>query len=131
MINKLDLVDTFREKNPKQKCYTYEAPARNIKPRIDFFLVAYSIFHQDTKVDIIASIARDHKTVKLCLKLSNSIRGPGLWKFNSALLNNETYVNLIGDSYSGIKVKHSEVTEPKLKWELIKNAFQTDYGVTI
>ena len=48
------------------------------------------------------------------------MRGPGLWKFNNALLNDETYVNLIRDSYSGIKEKHTEVTEPKLKWELIK-----------
>ena len=31
LMNELDLVDTFREKNPNKKCYTYEASARNIK----------------------------------------------------------------------------------------------------
>ena len=78
MMNELDLVDTFREKNPNKKCYTYEATARNIKSRIDFFLVAKSMSHQVSKVDIKTSIAPDHKTVKLCLRLSNSVRGPGL-----------------------------------------------------
>jgi len=120
LMNELDLVDTLREKNPNKKCYTYEASARNIKSRIDFFLVAKSISHRVSKVDIKTSIAPDHKTVKLCLKLSNSVRGRRLWKFNNALLNDETYVNLIRDSYSGIKEKHTEVTVPKLKWELIK-----------
>jgi len=31
LMNELDLVDTFREKNPNKKCYTYEESAQNIK----------------------------------------------------------------------------------------------------
>ena len=74
------------------------------------------------------SIAPDHKAVKLRLNLINSKRGPGLWKFNNSLLKDETYVNLIQDSYPDIIEKYSNINDPKLKWELIKMEIK---GLTI
>ena len=57
------------------------------------------------------SIAPDHKAVRLKLKISNCCRGPGLWKFNNSLLEDEKYVNLI-------KINYPKLI--RLKWELIK-----------
>lgn len=36
------------------------------------------------------------------------------------LLKDETYVNLISDSYPGINKTYSNINDPKLKWGLIK-----------
>ena len=79
-----------------------------------------SIASQVVEVGTKTSIAPDHKAVKLRFNLINSKRGPGLWKFNNSLLKDETYVNLISDSYPDIIQKYSNINDPKLKWELIK-----------
>ena len=51
----------------------------------------------------VISVAPDHKAVRLKLKISNCCCGPGLWKFNNSLLEDENYVNLIKDNYPEIK----------------------------
>ena len=39
MMKEFDLVDVYREKNPKNKSYTYESKALKLCSRIDFFLL--------------------------------------------------------------------------------------------
>ena len=128
MMEELDLIDVFRKKYPDKKIFTYESIARKIKFRIDFFLVSKSIASQVVEVGTKTSIAPDHKAVKLRFNLINSKRGPGLWKFNNSLLKDETYVNLIQDSYPDIIQKYSNINDSKLKWELIKMEIR---GLTI
>ena len=91
-----------------------------MKSRIDFFLVTKTFIQKISKTEIKTSIAPDHKTVLLYLNVANNKRGPGLWKFNILLLNEESYVNLIRNSYSDIVKKYSETNDLRLKWELIK-----------
>jgi len=95
---------------------------------LTFFLVAKSNASQVVEVGTKTSIAPDHKAVKLRFNLINSKRGPGLWKFKNSLLKDETYVNLIQDSYPDIIQKYSNINDPKLKWELIKMEIR---GLTI
>ena len=128
IMEQLDLRDVFRKKYPDKKSFTYESVARKLKSRIDFFLVAKSIACQVVEVGTKTSIAPDHKAVKLRFNLINRKRGPGLWKFNNSLLKDETYVNLISDSYPDIIQKYSRINDPKLKWELIKMEIR---GLTI
>ena len=66
------------------------------------------------------SIAPDHKAVRLKLKISNCCRGPGLWKFNNSLFEDEKYVNFIKNNYPKIKEKYNDIEDKRLKWELIK-----------
>ena len=47
-------------------------------------------------------------------------RGPGLWKFNNTLLEDNNYKELIIFYYPQILRKYSEVTDNQLLWELIK-----------
>ena len=46
--------------------------------------------------------------------------GPGLWKFNNTLLEDENYKDLIEFYYPQILNKYSEVVDEQLLWELIK-----------
>ena len=46
--------------------------------------------------------------------------GPGFWKFNSSLLEDETYRTTLRDNLTQFKIKYQEVTDLGLKWDLIK-----------
>ena len=73
------------------------------------------------KAEIRTSIAPDHKSVFLSVEIKSEFkRGPGLWKVNNTLLEDENYKELIMFYYSQIVEKHSEVTDKQLLWELIK-----------
>ena len=48
------------------------------------------------------------------------MRGPGLWKFNNTLLEDENYEVHIEFYYPQILTKYPEVVDKQLLWELIK-----------
>ena len=62
----------------------------------------------------------DQKAVKLSLKLSQVMRGPGLWKFKNSLLKDKNYLTLITESYPIISEKYANIVDKRLRWELIK-----------
>ena len=55
------------------------------------------------------------------MKIGNNFtRGPGTWKFNNSLLQDENYLQLIKDSYPSIEQKYQDVENKQLLWELIR-----------
>jgi len=58
--------------------------------------------------------------VKLKLNSPNNKRGPGLWKFNNSLLDDEGCVTLIRENYSSISEKYSGQEDKRLKGKLVK-----------
>ena len=91
-MKEFDLVDVYREKNPKNKSYTYESKALKLYSRIDFFLIPRHQISWVEQIETLVSNAPDHKAVKLKLNSPDNKRGPGLWKFNNSLLDDEGYV---------------------------------------
>ena len=91
-----------------------------MKSRIDYFLIANSMSHLVSHVNIGISIAPDHRTVRLNVNLTSNKRRPGLWKFNNSLLLLDDFVSLIETSYSAISGKYCELDDKQLKWEMIK-----------
>ena len=90
----LDLTDIQRVKHPKLRKYSYKSKTLKVKSRIDFFLVAKRLEQYVKKCEIYSSVAPDHKAIYILLSWCNPTpRGPGLWKFNNSLLNDEEYVN--------------------------------------
>ena len=55
-------------------------------------------------------------------------RGPGLWKFNNTIVDDEEYINLIKENYPVIGEKYRDLDDHRLKWELIKMEIR---GLTI
>ena len=119
-MDELSLVDILRIKNPSKRCFTYESSALKMKSRIDFFLISRSLISSTKTADIKTAIAPDHKAIRLFLQFENKKKGPGLWKFNNSLLNDDTFVNLITTNYPIICRKYAYLTNLKLKWEMIK-----------
>ena len=117
----LDLIDIQREKHPKLRKYSYESKALKVKSRIDFFLVAKHLEQYVKKSEIYSSVAPDHKAIYISLSWSNPTpRGPGLWKFNNSLLNDEEYVNKIRETYAHTCVYYSDSVNKRLFWEMLK-----------
>ena len=73
------------------------------------------------KVGSSASIAPDHKTIYINFTLPQNIkRGPGFWKFNNSLLNDEEYIFRIHQLIRQLRKKYSRLKDKNLVWELMK-----------
>ena len=121
LMEELNLIDIYRQINPTKKYFTYESKPLNLKSRIDFFLISRPLSCCVKNAEIRTSIAPDHKSIFLNIEIKNEFaRGPGLWKFNNTLLEDENYKELIEFYYPQILVKYREITDKQLLWELIK-----------
>ena len=47
-------------------------------------------------------------------------KGPGFWKFNTTLLEDEAYIAALQENLPKYKEKYSDLTDSGLKWDLIK-----------
>ena len=128
MMEELELIDVFRKQYPRKPCFSYESKALKVSSRIDFFLVARPLTNWVLNIETKASNAPDHKAIKLTLKPLGVKRGPGLWKFNNSLVEDEEYVKLIKENYPIIGEKYRELEDKRLCWELIKMEIR---GLTI
>jgi len=94
-MNMLDLVDMQRERHLNVNKFSYSSKALNLKSRIDF-LLAKELKKYVSKVDIQTSLAPDHSLIYLSLNLPEETpRGPGFWKFNNTLLEDNEYIEKI------------------------------------
>ena len=128
MMEELELIDVFRKQYSSKLCFSYESKALKVSSRIDFFLVARPLTNWVFNIETKASNAPDHKAIKLTLKLLEEKRGPGLWKFNNSLVEDEEYVKLIKQNYPIIGERYRELEDKRLRWELIKMEIR---GLTI
>ena len=120
MMEELDLIDIFRKLKPHIKSFSYESKFLKVKSRLDYFLIAKHLTQHVHNVETKTATTPDHKAIKLSLKLSQVIRGPGLWKFNNSFLKDKNYLTLITESYPIISEKYANIVDKRLKWELIK-----------
>ena len=89
MMTELELVDIFRKQNPSKLSFTYESKALCVCLRIDFFIIAQSLTNIVSQKGAKFSTAPEHKAIKINLTKVNETRGPGLWKFNNSLMDDE------------------------------------------
>ena len=89
-----DLVNIWRVKNPKRKSFTWSQNLPMIFCHLDYRLISNTLHDLVKTTDIISSIKTDNAAISLELvNDSNDIKGPGLWKMNCSLLDDEDYVN--------------------------------------
>ena len=67
------------------------------------------------KTNTKVSNAPDHKAIVLDIKILSEKLGPGLWKFNNSLVEENEYAELIEENYTAIGEKCSELKNDKLK----------------
>ena len=115
LMEDLNLIDIYRQIHPTTKSFTYES-----KP-FKFKIKDRPLSSCVKSTEIRTSIAPDHKSIFLNIEIKSEFaRGPGLWKFNNTLLEDDNYKELIVFYYPQILVKYHEVTDEQLLWELMK-----------
>ena len=78
-MDELNLINIYRHLRLNTKTSHMNQKPLKLKSRIDFIFVSHAISLDVLKSEIRASIAPDHKSIFLCLKIRSEFkRGPGL-----------------------------------------------------
>ncbi|CAG2246305.1 unnamed protein product [Mytilus edulis] len=128
-IEEFELCDIWRTKNVDSRLYTWRQRTPLIQCRLDFWLISNFLSSSVTKTSIVPSIKTDHSLIKLTLSGENfSKRGPGFWKFNSGLLTDKNYVDIVKNTLSECNNKYHNLENKNLKWDTIKSEIR---GATV
>ena len=88
---------------------------------IDYWLISDCLQDFIEEADIIPSIKSDHSAITLQI---NSIEdkgcGPSHWIFNSSLLDDDYYVNLITSRCQDWLIEFQDIDDKRLLWDLVK-----------
>lgn len=88
--------------------------------RLDFCLIPYFLM-PFTESCIKPSILSDHSIIIINLNGTPSdIHGPGFWKFNSSLLEDENFIKQIKNKIGELKRIYENMTDKHLKWDTVK-----------
>ena len=107
LMEQENFIDVWRVMNEDKKQYTW----RRLNPtkkqaRLDYFLVSDTTFSFVTHSDIVPGYRTDHSGIILKLKLQESERGRGYWKFNNALLKDKKYIEDVKATLREIKNRY-------------------------
>ena len=116
----LELCDIWRIQNPDKKCFTWMKGKEKISwSRIDYFLVSQSLCNLCTKTDISPSVQTDHSLISMEWTTEEVKRGPGIWKMNEQLLQDEAFCQEMENILKGVLRGYSHLNKTD-KWELLK-----------
>ena len=101
MSAELDLVHIWRIRSPTVTRFTWRQKKPIIQRRLDYWLVSDSLQDDIDSVDIKTSIKSDHSAIRLSIKgLDDLEKGPNFWKFDSNLVNDSVYCELLTTEYA-------------------------------
>ena len=127
-----DLVDIWRIRNPTDMRFTWCQKSPIIQRRLDFWLISDALQEDVEAADIIPSPKSDHSAITLSFNgVDDSKRGPSFWKFNSTLVNDKEYCNLLDTNLKNWLEEFKEVVDKRVLWDLLKykiRQFTIDYS---
>ena len=99
-----------------------EDKAYKVQCRLDYFLTTPNLTKLTRNCEIIHAPGSDHCAVKLFIQSEalNKKPGPGFWKFNFSLLENEAYINELKENIKAYRNKYDYLEDKSLKWDLLK-----------
>ena len=124
LCNNYDLVDSWHEQHPHEMQFTWRKSSGKIKciGCMDFWLISKRLLSRATKTDICAYYDSDHSPVTISIKPEDiqEKRGPGYWKFNNSLLEDEECVTKMSFIIKHAAEKHKDIADKRLCWEMLK-----------
>ena len=102
--------------------FTWRNSSGKIKCRLDFWLISKRLLSRVTKTNICAYYDSDHSPVTISIKPEDIQvkRGPGYWKFNNSLLEDEEFVTQMSFIIKHAAEKHKDIADKRLYWEMLK-----------
>ena len=107
IINKYNLSDIWRLKNPNKRRYTWLQGISYKQARLDYFLCSEELISVCTKEDILYKYRSDHAPITITITLNAQPRGAGSWKFNNSFLKDEKFIKLIKEEIITFKLDHA------------------------
>ena len=121
------MVDIWRTKNPNSHRYTWRRNKPLTQARLDYWIISVTLTYNVTECEIKPSIKSDHSLISLTLLSNlNTKKGPGLWKFNADLLQNNEYVELLREKFTFCKTKYNNIHDKNTKWDMVKSLIRIE-----
>ena len=115
------LQDIWRCQHPDQAQFTWRDKALKTQCRLDYWLISKELGQIALNTEIKTSTLSDHSAITLTLQSEGySKRGPGFWKFNKSLLDDNTFIEQLQSTIPGFKKKHNYLIDKGLYWDMIK-----------
>jgi len=113
--------DAWRLKHSKERQYTWYNSDFSIASRLDYFLITRSLCDRVTSCEIHPCVYSDHDFVFLDLNLHTTTQwGPGVWKFNNTLLQDEDFCTSVSDIIESFLFSRSSFPSDLVMWDNLK-----------
>ena len=120
-LSKTCPLDIWRIRNPTVTRFTCRQKKPIMQRRLDYWLVNDSLQDDIDSVDIKTSIKSHHSAITLSINgLDDLQKGPNFSKFNSNLVNDSAYCELLTTEYANWLEEFKEVQDKRVLWDLIK-----------
>ena len=87
--------------------------------RIDYFLISESLQTRVVESSISPSVCSDHSLISITVDISETLRGPAVWKFNNELLNDSEFIKNLKDKIQLCRKSFAYLPQVEL-WDLLK-----------
>ena len=111
----LKLQDVWRYQHPDEVQFTWRDKAFKVQSRLDYWLVSKQLSPIVINTEIKSSTLTDHSVITLTLQSNGySQRGPGFWKLNNSLLDDQDFVEQLHNMIAAYKNKYNYLTDKGL-----------------
>lgn len=121
------LVDIWRKLHPSTSQFTWFNSDFSIRSQLDKFLIDKSMVYCASECRIFPFISSDHDAVFLKFNFVDYYDyGPGLWHFNTSLLDNNVFCNRIVDLITTHVKFQTAFPTPHEFWEFLKESIKIE-----
>ena len=92
LIDKLELVDVWRDIHPEKRKYTWRRFNTMKQARLDYFLISEELLGIINGAKIETGYRSDHSLISVDLKKDKTVKRKPFWKFNNSLLRDQHYI---------------------------------------
>ena len=126
ILDEYNFIDIWRILHPETKRYTWRRNKPIVQSRLDYWFVPSELIYHIESSHIKPSIKTDHSLITLNINsVINTKRGPGLWKFNDALLKDINFVQTLKEKLLHLNQEFLDMENKSLKWELLKTKIRS------
>uniref|UniRef100_A0A3B5R4M7 Reverse transcriptase domain-containing protein n=1 Tax=Xiphophorus maculatus TaxID=8083 RepID=A0A3B5R4M7_XIPMA len=122
-IQKFNLIDIWREKNPVSRAYTWSNKPRSLMSRIDYWLVSDCLLKNNITPRILTTPLTDHKAISLiasfCPNITPTFKS-SYWKLNNSILKNVLVIDKVKLLINHFWKKALINNNFSRNWELLK-----------
>ena len=123
MLEKLNLIDIWRERNMNNRRFTwFKTKPRLLMERLDYIFISNNLSSYIMSTDIDPTFMSDHAIPHISLQdVAGATKGPGFWKLNIAHLQDNEFKMLIRDTLSD---SLNQFDDSRVGWDFFKMKFR-------